>query len=84
MGRQPVQALQVICGGQAPIQADPKLSVALVAYLAMYPATCSADSLGLLVTGDVADVELLAPTGIAIRPVLQGVAGHPDSVDGLP
>jgi hypothetical protein len=34
MDRQPVQVLQVV-GAEAPVQAEPKLSVALVAYLAM-------------------------------------------------
>jgi hypothetical protein len=42
MGRQSVQVVQVI-DADAPIQAEPKPSVALVAYLAMYPATCSAE-----------------------------------------
>jgi hypothetical protein len=34
------------------------------------------------VSGDVADVELLAPAGLPIRAVLQGWAGHSHSWDG--
>src|SRR5215218_1296573 len=78
--------LQVISDGQAAVEAGAEALGGLGGVLGDVAGHLLRAQLPSLVIapGDVADVELLAPAGIPIRPVLQGWAGHPDSLDGLP
>jgi hypothetical protein len=85
MGRQTVELVQVV-GPEAPVQAGPEALGGLGRVLGDVAGHLLSRQLSRLVvgSGDVADVELLAPADIPIRAVPQGWAGHPDSRDGLP
>jgi hypothetical protein len=87
MGRQPVKHGQVLGVGQAPVQAAAEALGGLGRVLG----DVAGDLLGrqlphlLVCSADVADVELLTPAGIPLRPaILQGRAWHLDRRDGQP
>jgi hypothetical protein len=82
--RQLVQVLQVV-GAEATVQVGPEALGGLGRVLGDVPRDLLGRQLAHLAVGasDVADVELLAPAGIPLRPTgLNGRAGHPHSRDG--
>jgi hypothetical protein len=85
MRGQAVEALQVV-DGEAAVQAAAEALGALGRVLGDVAGDLlGRQLLGLAVgAGDVADVELLAPTGIAPQLVIERRAGHPDLSHGQP
>ena len=87
MGQQPVEVVQVV-GVEATVEPGAEALSGLGGVLgdvAGHLLGRQLPRLAVAVPGEVADVELLAPTGIPFRPtVLRSWTGHADSRDRLP
>ena len=74
-----------VVGAEAPVQAAAEALGGLRRVLGDVASHLLGRQLSrLLVSGDVAHIELLTPPGIPIRPPIDGWAGHPDGRDRLP
>src|SRR5215211_4309210 len=82
MGRELVEAVQVV-GAEAAVQAAAEALGGFGRVLGDVAGHLLSRQLPgpVIPRGDVADVELLTPAGIPLRPVVQGWAGHPDGRD---